>query len=138
MLANEGSNRSYPAHGVAEGHHELSHHGKDAEKQRKIAAINRAHIAVLAHLLERLARAEGAESILASTRVAYGSAISDGDRHNHDELPILVAGGGPAWRSGRHVVLATPAPCANLWRTLLSEFGARTEQLGDSTGELAL
>lgn len=138
MLANEGSNRSYPAHGVAEGHHELSHHGKDAEKQRKIAAINRAHIAVLAHLLERLAHAEGAESLLASTRVAYGSAISDGDRHNHDELPILVAGGGPAWRSGRHVVLATPTPCANLWRTLLSEFGARTEQLGDSTGELAL
>lgn len=138
MLANEGSNRSYPDQGVPEGHHELSHHGGDPDKLRKIAAINRVHVEAFAHLLERLAKPAGGEPLLDSCRIAYGSAISDGDRHNHDQLPIAVAGGGPAWKSGRHVVLAKETPCTNLWLTMLAEFGVDAPQLGDSTGRLAL
>lgn len=138
MLANEGSNRSYPQHGVAEGHHELSHHGGDPDKHKKIAAINRAHIGALARLLERLSASEGDARLLDSCRIAYGSAISDGDRHNHDELPILVAGGGSALPLGAHVKLPKPAPCANLWLTMLAELGVDARQLGDSSGRLAL
>ncbi len=138
MLANEGSNRSYPEHGVAEGHHELSHHGGDTGKLAKIAAINRAHVGALAHLLQALDQPEGERNLLDSCRIAYGSAISDGDRHNHDELPILVAGGGPALPSGRHVRLAKPTPCANLWLALLAELGVEAGQLGDSTARLVI
>ncbi len=138
MLANEGSNRSYPEHGAPEGHHELSHHGGDPDKLAKIAAINRAHVGALAHLLGALERQEGEASLLDSCRVAYGSAISDGDRHNHDELPILVAGGGPALPGGRHVRLSEPTPCANLWLAMLAELGVEAGQLGDSTGRLEL
>jgi len=137
MLANEGSSRSYPEHGVAEGHHELSHHGGDPDKHKKLAAINRAHVGALAHLLDKLSEPAGEGTTLERCSVAFGSAISDGDRHNHDELPILVAGGG-AWRTGRHVRLAQPTPCANLWLTLLAELGVEARQLGDATGRLEL
>ncbi len=138
MLANEGSNRSYPEHGVAEGHHEISHHGKDAQKQEKIAAINRAHIGAFAHLLAGLSRTEAGAPLIDSCRIAYGSGISDGDRHNHDALPILLAGDGEFAAPGRHVELAKPAPCANLWLSMLGELGVEVAHLGDSTGRLEL
>jgi hypothetical protein len=133
MLANEGSNKSYPKLGAPEGHHELSHHGKDAEKQKKIAAINRFHVEQLAHLLDQL----GSDELLDHTLVAYGSGISDGDRHNHDELPILVAGGRAlSIAGGRHVRVAHETPCANLWLALLERVGVKLPALGDSTGVL--
>lgn len=138
MLGDEGSNRSYAEIGVAEGHHELSHHGGDAEKQRKIAAINRFHAAVLARLLDRLAAATDAdERVLERSIVVYGSGISDGNAHNHDELPILVAGGGGGLvRGGRHVRHPRETPCANLWVTLLGLAGIEVASFGDSTGAL--
>ena len=137
MLANEGSNKSYAALGAPEGHHELSHHGSDAAKEAKIASINRFHVELFAHLLERLASAEGDAPLLDHTLVAYGSAISDGNRHNHDELPILVAGGRAlGLRGGRHVRYAANTPCANLWLALLERAGVELPVLGDSTGVL--
>jgi hypothetical protein len=137
MLANEGSGRSYVALGAPEGHHELSHHGGDPEKLRKIAAINRHHIELLAHLLTALSRKEGEASILDSTLVAYGSGISDGDRHNHDDLPILLAGGRACdMRGGRHLRVPDETPCTNLWLSLLERIGVEATVLGDSTGRL--
>lgn len=137
MLANEGSNKSYAALGAPEGHHELSHHGSDAAKEAKIASINRFHVELFAHLLERLAGAEGDAPLLDHTLVAFGSGISDGNRHNHDELPILVAGGRAlGLRGGRHVRYAANTPCANLWLALLERAGVELPSLGDSTGVL--
>jgi hypothetical protein len=137
MLANEGSNRSYASIGAPEGHHELSHHGGDAGKQAKVAAINRLHIEQLAHLLDGLDAAnEGDGTVLDRSMIVYGSAISDGNRHNHEELPILVAGGGGTLRTGRHVRVASETPCANLWLSLLDRMGVVLPALGDSTGRL--
>jgi len=136
MLANEGSSRSYPEHGVPESHHELSHHGGDPDKLAKIATINRVHVDALRHLLDRLARNEGGESLLDSCRIAYGSGISDGDRHSHGHLPILLAGDGPAFQTGRVARLDDETPCANLWLTMLRELGVEAKQFGDSTGFL--
>jgi hypothetical protein len=139
MLANEASGQSYPELGAPEGHHELSHHGGDAAKQRKIAAINRFHVELLAHFLARARADEGPATLLHSCAVAYGSAISDGDRHDHHELPILVAGrAGGALAPGRHLRLAPDTPCANLWRTLLAAAGVEVAAIGDSNGTLEL
>jgi hypothetical protein len=139
MLANEGSGASYPTLGVPEGHHELSHHGGDRAKREKIAAINRFHVGQLAYLLEKLSASEGEATLLERSAVAYGSAIGDGDRHNHDDLPILVAGrAGGAITSGRYLRFASETPCANLWLTLLDAVGVEAPALGDSTGRLAL
>jgi hypothetical protein len=139
MLGNEGSGKSYPELDAPEGHHELSHHGGDAEKRKKIAAINRCHVEQLAYLLDKLAVREGDGTLLDSCAVAYGSGISDGDRHNHDDLPMLVAGRlQGAIVPGRFVRVAKETPCANLWLTLLDAVGAPLPALGDSTGRLAL
>ncbi len=137
LLANEGSGRSYPALGAPEGHHELSHHGGDPEKLRKIAAINRHHVELLAHLLQALSRKEGESTLLDSTLVAYGSGLSDGDRHNHEDLPILLAGGRHCdVRGGRHLRVAPETPCMNLWLSVLDRLQVSEPALGDSTGRV--
>src|ERR1017187_4916699 len=104
MYANEGSNRNYTSINVTDGHHDLSHHGGDVKKHEKLKIINRFHIEQFAYLLSKLKSIpEGAGSLLDSAMIVYGSGISDGDRHNHDDLPIVMAGkGGGTIKPGRH------------------------------------
>jgi hypothetical protein len=138
MFTNAGSNRSYPQIGVSEGHHTLSHHGNDPEKQAKIATINRHHVGLLAYFLEQLRGVEQqGGTLLDHSMVLYGSGIGDGNRHNHDNLPILLAGsGGGTLRPGRHVRYAKETPMANLYLAMLRRMGAEAEKFADSTGEL--
>ena len=137
MYANEGSTRNYPSINVPDGHHDLSHHGGDRKKHEKLKIINRFHIEQLAYLLGKLkAIPEGSGTLLDSLMLVYGSGISDGDRHNHDDLPILVCGkGGGTLQSGRHLKLE-PQPLNNLFLSMLDRMGAPIERLGDSTGRL--
>lgn len=94
MFANEGSNRPYPSTDVRAGHHDVSHHGKDEDKLANYAKINRHHSEQFAYLLDRLAgEKDESGAALHSTLLLYGGAIGDGDRHDHRDLPIIVAGG---------------------------------------------
>jgi hypothetical protein len=138
VFANDGSNRSYRFMGVPEGHHDLSHHGNDKRKLDKVRKINRFHVAQLAYLLEKLKGVkEGDTTLLHNSMIVYGSGISDGNRHNHDELPILVAGkGGGSLKTGRHVQYKRETPLTNLYLGLLDRMGAPTDKFGDSTGRL--
>ncbi len=138
VFANDGSNRSYRAIGVPEGHHDLSHHGGDKKKQEKLRQINHFHIRQLAYLLGKLkAVREGDHTLLDQSMVVYGSGIGDGNRHNHDNLPILVAGtGGGTLTAGRHLRYPKDTPLMNLYVSLLDRAGARVDRLGDSTGPL--
>jgi hypothetical protein len=138
MLANAGSNRSYRMIGVPEGHHNLSHHGGDPEKHAKIRCINRFHVSQFAYLLEKLKSInEGGGSLLDNCLIAYGSGISDGNRHNNEDLPVLLAGrGGGAIRTGRHLRYEPETPMTNLFLAMLDSMGAPVESLGDSTGRL--
>jgi hypothetical protein len=106
----------------------------------KIAKINTFHVKQLAHLLGRLkAVKEGDGTLLDHCMIAYGSGNSDGNAHNHDNLPILLAGkGGGTYTSGRHVRYAKETPLNNLWLALLQRMGVKAETLGDSTGILSL
>lgn len=139
ILAHDGSNRPYPFLGVREGHHDLSHHGNDEEKKKKIARINRFHLEQFAQFVARLkAIPEGDGSLLDHSMIVYGAAISDGNRHNHNDLPVLLAGrGGGTLDTGRHVRYPDNTPMANLFLSLLDRMGAPVERLGDSTGPLA-
>lgn len=138
VVANEGSNRSYSFIDVPEGHHDLSHHGGDEEKQRKISEINRFHVTHLAYFLEKIqgiAEAEG--SLLDNSMILYGSGIGDGNRHNHDNLPILLAGrGGGTIDSGRHIRYEKETPLNNLYLSMLDRIDSPVETLGDSNGRL--
>jgi hypothetical protein len=139
IFANDGSNRSYRPIGVSDGHHDLSHHGNNADKQAKLGQINRFHITQLAYLLEKLkAVQEGERTLLDQAMVVYGSGISDGNAHNHDELPVLLAGkGGGVLQSGRHLRFAKETPLTNLYVSMLDWMGAPVSAFGDSTGPLA-
>ena len=140
MFANEGSNRSHPQLGAPEGHHELSHHGKSAEKQSKISKINHYYVQQLAYFLDGLSSIkEGDSTLLDNCLVLYGSGISDGDRHNHDDLPILLAGKGAGRvRTGRHLEFKKQTPLCNLYLWMMQQFGIRADSFGDSTGALKL
>ncbi|MBL8799453.1 MAG: DUF1552 domain-containing protein, partial [Planctomycetia bacterium] len=93
VLANEGSNKPYPFIGVSEGHHDLSHHENNPKKKEKIRDINTFHVKQLAYLLTKLKSIpEGDGTLLDHSMIVYGSGNSDGNRHNHDDLPILLAG----------------------------------------------
>ncbi|MEW6303192.1 MAG: DUF1552 domain-containing protein [Verrucomicrobiota bacterium] len=138
VIANEGSNKPYPFIGVKEGHHDLSHHGNSEEKKAKIAQINRFHTTQLAYVLDRMkAVKEGDGTLLDHSMLVYGSGNSDGNAHNHDDLPILVAGKGcGTFKTGRHVVYPKETPLNNLWLAMLNRMEVQVHQLGDSTGEL--
>lgn len=138
LVANEGSNRSYAFIDVPEGHHDLSHHGGNQEKQAKISKINVFHMTQFAYFLQRLAATpEGDGTLLDHAMIVYGSGIADGDAHNHDNLPILVAGRGCGTLTpGRHVRYPAETPLNNLWLSMLDRVGAGTDRLGDSTGRL--
>ena len=138
IFANEGSNRGYPFIGVSEGHHDLSHHQDDAEKIEKLAKINLFHTEQLAYLVSKMnSIKEGNGTLLDQCMIVYGSGISDGNRHNHEDLPILLIGkGGGSIRSGRHIAYPTETPLANLYLSLLERLGVPTEKLGDSNGKL--
>jgi hypothetical protein len=135
VFANDGSNRSYPAIGVADGHHDLSHHGGDSAKETKIRAINHFHVAQLAYLLGKLKSIpEGDGSLLDHSMILYGSGISDGNSHRHDDLPILLAGKGAGTiKTGRHIRCAAETPLSNLYVAMLNRIGVDATAFGDST-----
>lgn len=139
MFTNAGSNRSYPEIGVSEGHHESSHHGKSEHKQQNIAKINRFHVDRFAYFLSRLTqvRENNGKTLLENSMVVYGSGISDGDRHNHDDLPILLAGAGAGRiQTGRHIRYENGTPLCNLYLWMMRQMGAKAESFGDSTSEI--
>jgi hypothetical protein len=138
MFANEGSNRSYRQVGVPDGHHDMSHHGRNAEKLEKKRLIDLFHVQQLAHVLGRMKEIKEADgTLLDNTMLVYGGGIGDGDRHNHDDLPILLAGrGAGTLRPGRHVRFPKGTPMNNLFLSMLDRMGVPVETLGDSTGKL--
>ncbi|MDX1933260.1 MAG: DUF1552 domain-containing protein [Capsulimonadales bacterium] len=141
MFANEGSNRAYRLINIPDGHHDLSHHGMNAEKLEKVRQINRFHVEQLAYILEKMKSIkEGNGSLLDNTLLVYGGGISDGDRHNHDDLPLLLAGGAAMGiKTGRHIRYKNGTPMTNLLLTMLDKVGVPADQiktLGDSTGRL--
>jgi hypothetical protein len=139
MYANDGSNRTYADIGVPEGHHDMSHHGGDPVKLAKKRAIDRFHVEQLAYALNKMSSIQEPQggSLLDNTFLMYGAGISDGNAHNHDNLPIVLAGkGGTNLQTGRHVRYKDGTPLDNLYLSLLDKMGVPTDHLGDSTGKL--
>jgi hypothetical protein len=138
MLGREGSELRYRMVGISEGHHELTHHRGDPKMIAKVRAINEYHVRQLAYLVGKLKSIrEGDGTLLDSCMVAYGSGNSDGNRHTHHDLPVLLVGqGGGSLKTGRHIRYPRETPVNNLWLALLDRFGARVPSLGDSTGML--
>lgn len=138
MFANAGDNKNYRKIGVPDGHHDISHHGDNPEKLEKLSKINRFQIQQLSYLLQKMKSIrEGERTLLDNSMVVYGSGISDGNRHNHDNLPILLAGsGGGTIETGRHLRYDIETPVCNLFMSMLDRLGVDAPFIGDSTGRL--
>jgi hypothetical protein len=139
MFSYEKSGRSYAEIDAPGAHHSTSHHGGKPENHAQLARINTHHMERFARLLGRLAAIEEGEgTLLDNVVLCYGSGISDGNRHNHDDLPILLAGGGGGGLAGgRHLLAAPKTPICNLYLDMLACVGAPRERFGDATGRLA-
>ena len=140
MIANEGSNRSFPNLDVRDGHHHLSHHRGNEGKIEAIRKINRYQSELLAHFLDRMRETDDeGEPLLNSSLVLWGCAIRDGNRHDHDDLPILLAGrGGGVVTPGQLVETPRGTPMCDLYLRMLQWSGASVTKFGDSQQPLQL
>lgn len=139
MIAREQSALAYPEIGVGDPHHPLTHHNGDPEKIAKVIKINEFHMKLVSYYLNRLqATPEGNGSLLDDTIVLLGSAISDGNLHLHNNLPVLLLDGTGKIKGGRHIRYPEGTPLANLHLTILDRLRVPLDKLGDSTGKLDL
>ena len=138
LLAHDGSNRSFPEIGVPDAHHGISHHQRDAAKLEKIAKIDTYYSEQFAYFLQKLKSIkEGNGTLLDNCMIVFGSGISDPDRHSHDDLPVILAGGGGGTlKKGRHLRLREDTPMCNLYLSMMDRMGVKTSEFGDSTGKL--
>lgn len=139
MFANDVSGRNFSfLDGVKGGHHEMSHHENKKEKIEQYQRINRWHVEQFATMLGKLqAIQEGDGTLLDNCMILFGSSMSDGNRHDPDNLPILLGGrGGRTLNSGRHLAADGQVPLCNLYHAMLDRMGVEVEAFGDSTGPL--
>ena len=140
MFANDVSGRNFGPliDGTSGSHHEFSHHEGKAEKIEAYKKINRWHSAQLAYLLDRMRSIhEGNGTLLDNSMILFGSSISDGNRHNPSNLPLILAGrGGHTIATGRHLASPNNTPLCNLYASMLDRMGTPVERFGDSSGKL--
>jgi hypothetical protein len=139
MLGRDGSNRAYREIGISDGHHSISHHQSDPEKIDKLMKIDELHVSMFAYLLEKLKTTpDGDGTLLDHSLVLFGSSISESNIHTHDDLPIVLAGGGNGQLKGnRHLVYPKETPLNNLFLNMFDMAGLpHVDGFGDSTGRL--
>jgi len=138
MIGREGGNRTYRNIGVPDAHHGLSHHFNDSAKIERLQKIDQHHVAQFAKFLAKLqATKEGEGTLLDNSMIMYGSSLSDGNRHEHLDLPaILAGGGGGRIHGGRHIKYKKGTPMTNLFLSMLDNAGVQPEKIGDSTGKV--
>ena len=138
MLAHDGSNRSFSEIGVPDGHHSISHHQRNPDKLRKLGEIDRFYLKQFGYFLSKLkATKDGEGNLLDNSMIVYGGGISDGDRHNHNELPVILAGkAGGTFKPGRRIAMKEEVPMTNLYLSMLDRMGVKAERIGDSNGRL--
>jgi hypothetical protein len=136
MLA--GATSAPPIPGVTQGHHDLSHHGKDPGKLAQLKLIEVECMKVLRELLAKLKQSqEGGQTLLDRTTVYLGSNLGDASSHSTRNLPIIVAGGG--FRHGQHLAFdpQNPPPMCNLFVSMLQRLGIEADKFSTGTGTLA-
>jgi hypothetical protein len=138
MMGREGSNRTYLDLGIAEGHHQLSHHGGKPEQIAKHARLNAFHLQQFARFIEKLgASPDGDGSVLDHSMICYGSGMSNGNVHSPDPLPMVIMGG-VAGKGHRHIQAAPKTTIGNLWVSVAQKFDCELDKVGVSTGRVDL
>jgi hypothetical protein len=137
MFGNAGSDRIFRELGVTGFHHLTTHHGNDPKKLEDVAKINVHHTEMFTYLVQKMKSInDGKGTLLDNSMLLYGSSLGDGDRHNHDDLPILLAGKGSGTiKTGRRI--ETKGNMCDLFLGMAARAGCPLQQFGDSKGMLA-
>jgi hypothetical protein len=140
MLAKELSNAVYPKSGVRDSFHILSHHSNNEANKARFAVLNRYHVGLFGYFVDKLSKVpDGEGTLLDHSLVLYGSGMSDGNSHNHDPLPIVLAGHAAGTLQGnRHLRQKELTPMSNLLVAMLGKLGCPEDHFGDSTNRLAI
>jgi len=140
LMAKELSNTSYPRSGIRDAFHILSHHSNQKENMDKFAVLNQYHVGVLTHLLGKLKNTpDGDGSLLDHSVVIYGSAMADANQHNHDPLPVILAGGGSGRvKGGRHIRNPKNTTMSNFLLAILGKLNIEADHFGDSTAVMSI
>lgn len=137
MFGHAGSNRSYRAIGISDGHHSISHHQNDPEKIAKVALIDAHLVKTFSYYVSRLkATPDGDGTLLDHSLILYGSSLGDANIHTHHDLPTVLVGGTGMITGGRHLRYPKETPLNNLFLNMLDYAGVHTDGFGDSTGRL--
>ena len=126
-----------PIEGVEEGHHTLSHHGRDDDKIKQLALIEMAIIKEWGDFLRRLKQTEeNGLSMLDSTMVFLTSNLGNASSHNNKNMPVLFAGGG--FKHGQHLAFDPNDNYAlpNLYLSALHRLNLDFDKFATSTGEM--
>jgi hypothetical protein len=136
MMNREASQVVFPAIGINEPWHHISHHGNDAEKLASLVKINTWHMSLFGKFLQRLRDTpDGDGSLLDHAMLLWGSGMSDSNSHSAIDVPLLLAGGaGGRLKGNRHVAAPRGTPLANAMLDVAQRFGVEIERLGVSTG----
>lgn len=136
MLAHELSGAVYPATNIRDGFHNLSHHSGVRANMDRFAQLNTYHHSQIVYLLNKLKTTpDGDGNLLDHTLILFGSGMSNSNEHNHNPLPMLLAGGASgAIKGGRHIQLPKNTTHSNLLLTILHKAGVPAAKIGDSTG----
>ena len=138
LVTREGTSRSYRELGIPDGHHPLTHHRNEPALMEKVSQINTYHVKQFAGWVEKLKSIkEGNSSLLDNSMIVYGAGLTDGNRHNHEDLPTVMVGkGGNYFKTGRRVVVRRETPMSNLFLSMMDRMGVNAEHFGDSTGRV--
>jgi hypothetical protein len=139
MLAHDGSNRSFDQIGISEGHHDLTHHQNRPDWVEKVAMIDLWYVRQFARFLEKLQAVKDTDgsSLLQNAMIVYGSGNADANRHTHDNLPLVLAGGGGGTLAPGRYVKHGSKPLTNLFLSMADRLGLRdVDRFGDSDARL--
>lgn len=139
LVTREGTSRAYRELGIPDGHHPLTHHQNKPDLMEKVSQINTYHVRQFAGWIEKLKSIqEGDGTLLDNCMIVYGAGLTDGNKHNHEDLPTLIAGhGGDNYiKTGRRINYRKETPMSNLFLSMMDRMDVHGEHFGDSTGRL--
>jgi hypothetical protein len=140
MFAKEVSNAIYPASGIRDPFHNLSHHSNIPENIARLTQLNQYHVKTFAYLVQKLRETpDGEGTLLDHSLLMYGSGMSNSNQHDHAPLPIVLVGGAAGrLKGGRHIAAQAKTPLSNLQLVMLHRLGIEAEAFGDSTGTVEI
>jgi hypothetical protein len=139
MVSRELSTVAYPQIGVQDGHHPISHNNNVPEQVAKKAKVDTFHLQLFARFLNKLKSIqEGENNLLDNSLLAYGSGMSNGNQHNHDNLPMVLVGKAAGKLKGNRHHKVDKAPMSNVWVSVIEMAGIPTEKYAESTQRFEL